>query len=90
MFRRSFLGTEWFFILVESNFMTQMQKNAKREIFVVFVIIFGRFELIKIYTDSAPQNEYLNFSFVKDIDVVAKKKWLERVRKRPFVSRKFW
>ena len=58
--------------------MTQMQKNAKtkkmlkteREIFAFFVITF---EPIEIQTHSEPQNNRLNFSFVKDIHVVDKK-----------------
>ena len=42
----------------------------EREIFVFCVITF---EPIKIWTCSAPQNDSLNFSFVKDIKVVVKK-----------------
>jgi hypothetical protein len=45
-----------------------MKKKAQMEIFVFCVIAFER---IKIQTCSAPQNDRLNFSFVK---VVGKKK----------------
>ena len=37
---------------------------------------------------SALQNDRQNFSFVKDTHVIGNK-WLERVGKRTFVSRKF-
>ena len=40
------------------------------EVFALFVITF---EEIKIQTHSAPQNDCLNFSFVKDIHVVGEK-----------------
>ena len=40
--------------------MTKVEKNA-------FCVI--TFEQIKIQTHSAPQNDHLNFSFVKDIHV---------------------
>ena len=43
---------------------------------------------IKILTHSAPQNDSLNLSFVKDVNVVAKK-WQKMVIKWPFMSRKF-
>ena len=38
--------------------------------FLIFVITF---EPIEVQTCSAPQNDRLNFSFVKDIEVVGKK-----------------
>jgi hypothetical protein len=44
--------------------------------FCIYVITF---EPIKIQTHSAPQNNRLNFSFLKDIHVVGKKKWPEVV-----------
>ena len=42
----------------------------------------------KILTHQAPQNDRLNLSFVKDINVVAKK-WPKMVIKWPFMSCKF-
>ena len=50
----------------------------EKEIFAFYVIMF---EPIK--TCSAPQNDRLNFSFVKDIHAVGKK-WLETVVKQTF------
>ena len=59
--------------------MTQMQKTANSE------KMQKRGEKIEKKTSkgnicSAPQNDHLKLA----------KKWLERVGKRPFVSRKFW
>jgi hypothetical protein len=45
---------------------------------------------MNIYTLSAAQNDRLNIIFVKDIQVLSWQKWLEIVKKRPFISRKFW
>ena len=50
------------------------------EIFAFCVIIH---EPIKIQTCSAPQNDPLNFRFVKDIHVIGEK-WLEMVVKWTF------
>ena len=47
------------------------------------------FEPIKILTHSAPQNNYLNLSFVKDIHVIGKI-WLEMVEKRSFYQSHFF
>ena len=55
--------------------------------FFIFVIIF---EPNKMQTSTAPQNDCLNLSFVKDIHAVGNKKWPEVVWKRPFLIRKFW
>ena len=44
---------------------------------IAFCVI--TFHPIKIKTHSAPQNDRLNFSFVKNIHIVGKKKWLEMV-----------
>ena len=49
---------------------------------IAFCVI--TFELIEIQTHSAPQNDSLNFSFVKDIHVDGEI-WLEIVVKRQFV-----
>ena len=60
------------------------------EVFAFCVIIF---EPIKIQTCSAPQNDRLNFSFVKDIYIDGGKvaeKWVEVVVKLQFICRKFW
>ena len=46
-----------------------------------FALCVITFEPIKIQTHSAPQNDRLNFSFVKDVYVDGKK-WLEMVEKR--------
>ena len=62
-------------------------KNQETEIFAFCVITF---ELIEVQTGSAPQNDRLNFSCVKDIKVIGKKIWLEMVVKRTFISCKFW
>ena len=46
-----------------NKFFYKIEKKPEREIFAFFVITF---EPIKIQTRSAPQNDRLNFSFVKD------------------------
>ena len=56
------------------------------DIFAFFVITF---EPIRIYICSAPQNDGLNYSFVKDIKIFVEKR-LKMVVKRSFVSCKFW
>ena len=48
----------------------QNHKKMKMKIFAFFVITF---EPIKVQMCSAPQNDRLNFSFVKDIHVVGNK-----------------
>ena len=48
------------FFFLQNRTKTKMEKNA-------FCVI--TFEQIKIQTYSAPQNDRLNFSFVKDIHV---------------------
>ena len=48
------------FFFLQNRTKTKMEKNA-------FCVI--TFEQIKIQTHSAPQNDRLNFSFVKDIHV---------------------
>ena len=48
----------------------QNQKNPETETFLFCIITF---EPIKIQTHSAPQNDHLNISFVKDVYVVGKK-----------------
>ena len=55
----------------------------------IFAFCVRTFEPIKVKTCSAPQNDRLNFSFVKDICVVGAEKWLEMAGKQPFISRKF-
>ena len=50
--------TKFFFL--QNRTKTKMEKNA-------FCVI--TFEQIKVQTHSAPQNDRLNFSFVKDIYV---------------------
>ena len=47
----------------------QNRKNPETEIFVFCVITF---EPIDVQTHSAPQNDRLNLSFVKDMKVVVK------------------
>ena len=47
------------------------------------------FEPFKIRKRSAPQNDHLNLSFVKNTYLNAKK-WLERLVKWWFMSGKFW
>ena len=54
-----------------------------------FAFCVTMFEAIEIQTCSEPQNDRLNLSFVKDNHVLGKK-WLERVGKWLFISRKFW
>ena len=56
------------------------------EIFAFCAIIF---EPIKIQTCSAPQNDRLSFSFVRDISVDGGK-GLETVVKLQYSCRKFW
>ena len=51
------------------NFFLQNRTKTKMEKIAFCVIAF---EPIKIQTHSAPQNDRLNFSFVKDIPVVEK------------------
>ena len=46
------------------------------------------FDPIKMLTDEATQNDKLDLSFVKDVEVVAKK-WPTMVLKWPFMSCKF-
>ena len=48
---------------------TKFKKKTEREIFAFCVITF---EASMIWTCSAPQNDRLNFSFVKDIKVLVK------------------
>ena len=52
-----------------TSFLTKLKKT-EREIFAFCVITF---EPIKTQTRSAPQNDCLNFSFVKDTPVVGEK-----------------
>ena len=52
------------------HFMSYLAKSRKIYIFVFCVI---NFEPIDIWSCSTPQNDGLNFSFVKDIRVVVKK-----------------
>ena len=54
---------------------------------IAFCVI--TFDPIKIQPHSAPQNDRLNFSFVKDIHIDAEI-WLEIVVKRQFVSLLFF
>ena len=49
---------------------TKLKKKMEKEIFAFCVITF---EPIKLQTCSAPQNDRLNFSFMKDIYVVGEK-----------------
>ena len=63
-----------------------VKKKLEREIFVFFVITF---EPTKIMTCLAPQNDRLNLSLVKYIQVIAQKR-PEVVPKWPFSIRKFW
>ena len=60
--------------------------------FCMFFIFAITFEPNQIQTRLAPQiqNDRLNLSFMKEIDVVDKKKGPEVVLKRPFSIRKFW
>ena len=67
-----------------NNKFLQNSKKMEKEIFAFCVITF---ELIKIWTCSAPQNDSMNFSFVKNIKIVAfvdscQKKRPEMVEKR--------
>ena len=55
----------------KTSVFVQNLKKREMEIFVFCVITF---EPIMIKICSAPQNDRLNFSFVKDIKVVVKKK----------------
>ena len=50
-----------------NKFFTKLKKKGEGNICVL------TFEPIKIKTHSAPQNDRLNFSFVKDIHVVCEK-----------------
>ena len=60
---------------VHANFFLQNRTKTKMEKIAFCVITF---DPIKIQTNSAPQNDRLNFSFVKI--------WLKTVVKRQFVS----
>ena len=51
-------------------FVLQYSKKMEMEIFAFCVITF---ELIKIQTRLAPQNDHLNLRFVKDENTVGKK-----------------
>ena len=62
-----------------------LQNWKKGKIFVFCVIAF---EPIK--THSVLQNDCINFNFVKKYLCSWWKKWLERVRRRPFISPKVW
>ena len=53
---------------------------------IAFCVI--TFDQIKIQTHSAPQNDRLDFSFLKDIYAIAKI-WQERGVNRQFMSCKF-
>ena len=62
--------------------ITQMRsflQNCKKTEMKIFAFCVTTFEPIKILTCSAPQNDCLNFSFVKGINVEGKKwqKWWE-------------
>ena len=80
------------------GFLLQNRKKTESEILTFCVITF---EPIKFYTCSAPQNDCLNFNFVKGIHVVGEKiarnaqcfkvgYFMKMVGKRSFSSRKFW
>ena len=64
----------------------QNPKKWEMEILTFFVLTF---EPIQYQTCSAPQNDSLKFSFVKDIHEVGEKK-TRKGKKRPFISSKFW
>ena len=66
---------------VQNRTKTKMEK-------ITFCVI--TFEPIKIQTRSAPQNDSLNFSFVKDIHVVGEKMTRIGHKMDIWASRKFW
>ena len=70
--------------LKKTFFFLQNWKRTEREIFVLCVMTFEPIQMIE--TRPAPQNDCLNFSFVNNNHVDAKK-WPELVLKRPFISR---
>ena len=53
------------------SFCYKIEKNGKWKYILTFCVI--TFEPIEFQTCSAPQNDCLNFSFVKDIHVVGEK-----------------
>ena len=55
---------------MDYSFFYKITKSREKEIFAFCVITF---EPIKVKTCSAPQNDRLNLSFVKDFYLVAKK-----------------
>ena len=64
----------------------QNHKNPERELFAFCLITL---EPIEVQTHSAPQNDHLNLSFVKDF----LSRWQKLPRnglKTAIVSRKFW
>ena len=65
---------------INQSFFTKLQKTRNRNV----CVLSHTYQL-----RSAPQNDCLNLSFVKDIHVGAKK-WQEMVAKWPFISGKFW
>ena len=94
LLRRSFWGAKLVLILIGSKIMTQkanisvfflwfcQKKSNLCSVFCVFVIWVITFKPIQ--TCSAPQNDRLNLSLVKDTYVVGKK-WLEMFVRVPFV-----
>ena len=64
------------------------QKSQKKQETEVFAFCAITLEPIEVQTHSAPQNDHLNFSFVKYIYVIAKK-WPQMVEKWPFLKLKF-
>ena len=55
--------------ITKKRYFLQNHKNQETEILPFCVITF---ELIEVQTLSAPQNDFLNFSFVKDYKIVSK------------------
>ena len=74
-----------FFFANYMNIFHKIEVMTQNQIFPLpffsFFVCLIIFEPIKMQTCSAPQNDFLNHSFVKDMNVVGKKKCLERVRK---------
>ena len=58
-------------------------ENHRLLVTASFAFCIITFEPIEVQTCSAPQNDCLNLSFVKDMYIV--ENWLEMVEKRPFI-----
>ena len=73
-------------MVTKRNFHFVSSPTQEKKLFTFCALTF---EPIEVQNRSAPQNDRLNLSFVKDFHLVGEK-WQEIVGKRPFISSKFW